>query len=313
MNLSIPKALLAVLALAPLALLALVAFQSPKQPAVSLALPAPRDFPHAADMVRLPGGEFTMGSDFGGPECRPAHAVVLRPFWLDRHEVTNRQFAHFVAATGYETFAERAGSGWVFHEQSAQWRRMAGADWRHPDGPYSSIDQQPTLPVVQVSWHDAQAYARWAGKRLPSEAEWEYAARGGLAEADYPWGREPRPGGRSLANTRQGPPRGRDAGLDGFRGRAPVGSYPPSAFDLLDISGNVWQWCSDWYSGDYYSASRLHDPAGPATGDKRVHRGGSWLSADPGGAGPKVWQRGAAAPDASFNHVGFRCARDDGP
>ena len=270
--------------------------------------------PPPDEMVWIAGGRFLMGSDFSpDPAARPQHQVVVRSFWLDPHEVTNAEFARFVAATGYLTSAERHGQGWVFEPMRRGWVLMPGADWRHPFGSHSSIAGQERLPVVMVSWYDAAAYARWAGKRLPTEAEWEYAARGGSYDADFPWGRQPQIGGQEMGNAWQGWFPDRDLGLDGARGLANVGSYPPNRFGLYDMSGNVWEWCADWYAEDYYQLAERENPAGPQrepAAARRTQRGGSWLSADNVGAEIQVWARGAGAPDIGRNHLGFRCARD---
>ncbi len=186
----------------------------------------------------------------------------------------------------------------------------AGADWRHPQGSHSSTTGYEQLPVTQVSWHDATAYAAWAGKRLPSEAEWEYAARGGLFESDYPWGREEKPDGAYRANYWQGWFPDQDLAHDGFRTAAPVRSYEANRFGLYDMAGNVWEWCSDWYAADYYQHSPAANPPGPTNGSLRVQRGGSWLCAENASAGLRVWTRGREAPDSAHGHAGFRCARD---
>jgi formylglycine-generating enzyme required for sulfatase activity len=265
-------------------------------------------------MVRIPAGRFWMGNDYADQlDQRPMREVAIDEFWLDRHEVTNAEFARFVAATHYLTTAEQLGRSHVFDPLAKAWKTVAGADWRHPRGPDSSILGRDDHPVVQVSGHDATAYARWAGKRLPTEAEWEYAARGGLFDAAYPWGREARPDGRYLANTWQGWFPDEDLGGDGHRGLAPVGGFPPNRFGLFDMSGNVWEWCADWYAADAYQRGAVANPAGPDEGRRRVRRGGSWLCAPNWSDGPKVSTRDSAAPDASANHLGFRCARDERP
>src|SRR6516162_4161248 len=274
-----------------------------------------------AGMVRIPGGEFTMGTDDVNsfPNERPAHRVHVEGFWIDEHDVTNAEFAKFVEATGYVTTAERkpdwqelkkelppgtpkpdesvlVAGALVFtptsrpvplDDLSAWWRWVPGACWRHPEGPDSSITGREKHPVVQVSWYDAVAYAKWAGKRLPTEAEWEFAARGGLESKRYFWGDGFRPGGRYMANTWQGVFPVHDSGEDGFVGTSPVGSFPANGYGLYDMAGNVWQWCSDWYRADAHveatSKSICRDPAGQAESSdpadayspKRVVKGGS--------------------------------------
>src|SRR5215218_4975900 len=204
-------------------------------------------------MVLVKGGTFRMGADDEMPDESPSHEVRVESFWMDAREVTVGEFAKFVEATGYKTDAERFGWSGVFDRESGDWVRVDGADWRHPEGPAS--EAAPNEPVCQVSWRDASEYARWAGKRLPTEAEWEYAARGGLAGSRYAWGDELRPKGRPVANWWQGEFPARDTGEDGFQGRAPVGSFAPNGYGLYDVAGNVWEWCGDWYDERYYDAS----------------------------------------------------------
>lgn len=258
-------------------------------------------------MVPIEGGTFRMGNDLSPhADQRPAHDVRVGPFRMDEHEVTNRQFAQFVEQTGYRTTAEQRGWSYVPARRGLEWGRCPGADWRHPGGPHTSIHGRHHYPVVHVSWHDAVAYAAWCGKRLPTEAQWEYAARSGLRDADYPWGREERIGGEYQANYRQ-PGLAPDA--DGHDGPAPVRSYPPSPFGLYDISGNVWEWCGDWYAEDFYAASPRRDPTGPEQGRCRVLRGGSWLSPESYSFTHHVSYRGKALPEQTYANVGFRCVR----
>ncbi len=218
-------------------------------PTVHLPTKAQRGMDVVAGMVRIRAGRFQMGSDFtGATDQRPAHEVQVDEFWLDRHPVTNRQFAAFVAATGTMTTAEQAGQGHVFDRAQKWWVVVKGAQWRRPTGLASSIAGRDDQPVVQVSWYDAVAYARWADRWLPTEAEWEYAARGGLFDAEFPWGREETPGGEYRANYWQGifPIEGEP--LDGFAETSPVGAFPMNRLGMFDMAGNVWQWCGDWYS-----------------------------------------------------------------
>lgn len=251
-------------------------------------------------MVRIPGRSFAMGTDEGPGYEGPVHEARVASFFLHRHEVTNEQFARFVAATRYETEAERFGASLVF--EAGTWRVEEGADWRHPRGPHTSIEGRGREPVVQVSWNDARAYCRWEGGRLPTEAEWELAARGGLEGARYPWGDE-MPAGAHLANTFQGDFPRRDSAADGFAERAPVGSFPPNGLGLHDMAGNVWEWTEDGFDPAGYGAG-----AAPEGGHK-VMRGGSYLCAPTHCTGYRVAARGDAEPESAFEHVGFRCAR----
>jgi sulfatase modifying factor 1 len=314
--------------------------------------------PAPEGMVWVPGGEFSMGcadpslcTDGGSDpmnDSRPIHRVYVDGFWMDTTDVTNEQFAKFVAATGYVTIAEQtpkaddipharpellvAGST-VFTPTSQpvpldsvyRWFRYEpGANWRHPEGTKSDIKGREKYPVVQVAYPDAVAYAKWAGKRLPTEAEWEFAARGGLSGAMFAWGEEFHPAGRAMANTYQGlfPVKEKDTGEDGFAGIAPVAQYPPNGYGLFDMSGNVWQWCNDWYRYDYYetlaaTGKVARNPQGPdvpydltePTQPKRVHRGGSFLCTDEYCSRYIVGTRGKGEINTASNHVGFRCVR----
>jgi formylglycine-generating enzyme len=290
---------------------------------LALALPAPglllpgcgprADAPPAPPegMALIPGGTFVMGADDSPFRYeRPAHPVTLRPFYLDAFEVTNRQFAAFVKDTGYVTAAEKWGWSGVFDPKSGEWSAVDGAQWRHPEGPGSSIDGKDDYPVVQVCWDDAQAYCRWAGKRLPTEAEWELAARGGLEGKQYAWGDELRPGGKLLANYWQGPFPSKDRAEDGYAGIAPVGRFPANGYGLHDMAGNVWEWVEDRFSDTYYARSPKNDPRGPGSGGERVIRGGSFLCAENFCTGYRAAARNKNTPDSATNHMGFRCAQD---
>jgi formylglycine-generating enzyme required for sulfatase activity len=310
-----------------------------------------------ADMVWIPGGEFSMGCDDptavkgGGADpmadARPVHRVRVDPFWMDATEVTNDQFAAFVKATGHVTIAERTPTREEFPEAKPEnlvagstvftpapepvaldthyrwWRYQRGANWRHPEGPSSSIDGRGQYPVVHVAYDDAAAYAAWAGKRLPTEAEFELAARGGLTGKPFAWGDEFRPNGKFMANTYQGKFPVVDTGEDGFVGIAPVKQYPANAYGLYDVAGNVWEWVSDWYRPDYYAelskaGGVARNPKGPASPfdpaepeeKKRVHRGGSYLCTDQYCARYLVGSRGKGEVTTGSNHLGFRCVRD---
>ena len=309
-------------------------------------------------MVWIPGGEFSMGAaePMGADanvvgmqattDSRPIHRVYVDGFWMDATEVTNAQFAEFVTATGYVTIAEQtpraedfpgappenlvAGSI-VFappdhpvplNDHFQWWSYVKGASWRHPQGPGSSIDGKERYPVVHVAYEDAQAYAKWAGKRLPTEAEWEFAARGGLSGKLYPWGDTFTSDGVWSANTHQGHFPDRDAGEDHFVGIAPVAQFPANGYGLFDVAGNVWEWTSDWYRPDYYaelatSGRVIRNPQGPGSSfdpsepgtKKRVHRGGSFLCTDQYCSRYMVGTRGKGDVDTGTNHLGFRCVK----
>ncbi len=299
------------------------------------------DEPAPPGMVRIPGGRFWMGgNDPAMADAQPSREVTLRPFWIDRAEVTNREFDRFVRATGYVTVAERpvdpkdfpgapkellVPSSFVFapprgpvdlDQPYSWWSYVPGADWRHPEGPDSKLDGRLDHPVVHVSWDDAVAFAKWAGKRLPTEAEWEYAARGGLDRKRYTWGETLNPGGKWQLNNWQGRFPAENTRADGFRGTAPVGSFPTNGYGLVDMAGNVWEWCADWYRPGY-APGPATDPSGPPSSDdpsepgvpKRVQRGGSFLCSDLYCTRYLPGARGKGAPDSGAAHVGFRCAR----
>ena len=228
---------------------------------------------------------------------------------MDSHEVTVAEFAKFVDETGYQTDAERFGWSSAFSLKEMGWTRTEGTSWRHPDGPDSKAAEDE--PVCQVSWNDAVAYAKWAGKRLPTEAEWEFAARGGLVQKTYAWGDNLRPNGKPVANWWQGQFPVRNTSEDGFVARAPIKSFPPNGYGLHDMIGNVWEWCADWYAKDAYANSGRADPQGPASGDERVIRGGSWMCAENFCSNYRVAARSHATPDSGMNNLGFRCVRDE--
>lgn len=261
-------------------------------------------------MAELEGGRFLMGNDLSKAACeRPAHPVHLSPLSMDVHEVTNGQFAEFVQATGYVTTAERRGWSLVLDPDLGTWQPVAGADWRHPGGPISTLQGRDALPVVHVSWHDAEAYAGWAGKALATEAQWEYAARAGLRDCDYPWGPEELIAGRYQANYRQEEYFAEGSPPDGFDGPAPVMSFRANRFGLYDMAGNVWEWCADRFAEDYYEVSPGADPRGPEQGHRRVLRGGSWATAGGERPGYRVWTRWCQPEDHASDQVGFRCVR----
>lgn len=294
-------------------------------------------------MVWIPGGEFVMGSTNGQTDEVPLHRVVLDGFWMDRTEVTNRAFAKFVEATGFKTVAEKqlmpkdvpyfqgvppegwppGGLAYTKPEQPVGpkdyrnwWRFLPGANWRAPEGPGSTIVGREDHPVVHVSWTDAVAYAEWAGKALPTEAQWEYAARGGLPDSEFPWGASmQRDDGSWRCNIWQGDFPNVNERSDGFATTAPVGSFDMNGYTLHDMSGNVWEWCSDLYHPETYRYSPLRNPAGAESGADpdnpgvpvRVQRGGSFMCADCYCRGYRVATRMKAAPDNSAAHTGFRC------
>ena len=309
------------------------------------ATPAPGPVP--AGMVWVPGGTFWMGCEnCGMPDALPVHLVAVDGFWMDRAPVTNAEFARFVKAAGYVTVAERPldpkdfpgvardklvpGSA-VFAPTSTPvpldnslqwWHYTPGANWKHPQEPGSSVKERSDHPVVHVAFEDALAYAKWAGKRLPTEAEFEFAARGGLDRQKYSWGNEMMPAGKAAANTWQGRFPAKDSGDDGYSGTSPVTAFPPNGFGLYDMGGNVWQWCSDWYRPDAYAAwaqpgAIAHDPQGPSDSfdpdepraAKRVLRGGSYLCTDQYCARYLVGSRGKSEISSGASNLGFRLAR----
>ncbi len=281
-------------------------------------------------MRRLDGGRFTMGTDgdygFAADGEGPAHDVELSPFFIDETTVTNERFNDFVNASGYRTESERYGWSFVFFghlPKTAQarvarervlgsewWCRVDGADWRHPEGPGSTIKKRWQHPVVHVSWNDAAAYARWAGKRLPTEAEWEYGARGGLAGCRFPWGDDLEPDGKHRMNVWQGAFPTRNSEADGFYGTAPARSFRANGHGLYNMTGNVWEWCLDWFDPGYYSVSPTRDPAGPATGGRRVMRGGSYLCHASYCNRYRTDARSSNTADSATTNLGFRCVRD---
>lgn len=282
---------------------------------VPSALPntAPKtlSIPRSEGMARLPASVFLMGTPRPGPaDQRPVHRVKMKSSWLDITHVTNRDFEAFVVETDYETTAEKRGWSLLFDRQRGGWKETAGVCWRHPTGANSSLVGKGEYPVVHVSWFDAVAYASWAGKRLPTEAEYEFAARGGLSDSTYPWGRELTSGNRLQANYWQGKFPLTNLEQDGFFGVAPAKSFPANAYGLFDMAGNVTSWCADWYAADAYGSSRASSGDGPTTGTERVLRGGSWISTSEKGGGIQVGDRDHAPPSTTNDYVGFRCVRD---
>jgi formylglycine-generating enzyme len=318
--------------------------------------PQPAPSPTPAGMIWIPGGEFSMGAqdppgmdDVGMKatmDSRPIHRVYVDGFWMDQTDVTNEEFAKFVKATGYITVAERTpraedypdappenlvAGGVVFtsphhavplNDFHQWWSYVHGANWRHPEGPNSSIKGREKYPVVQIAYEDAEAYAKWADKRIPTEAEWEFAARGGLSAKPFVWGDEFKPNGKWMANTFEGHFPDKDTGVDGHIGISAVAIFPPNGYGLYDMAGNVWQWVSDWYRTDYYlslasAGGVARNPQGPASPldpaeprePKRVMRGGSYLCTDQYCSRYMVGTRGKGEVSTGTNHLGFRCVK----
>jgi formylglycine-generating enzyme required for sulfatase activity len=280
---------------------------------------------HGAAFAAVPAGSFEMGTDdprgYPADGEGPVHTVQLDGYRIAVHTVTNDDFAAFVDATGHRTTAEQCGTSFVFAgllpadfpptravSDAPWWREVEGADWRHPEGPHSDVSQRGSHPAVHMSWFDATAYCAWAGGRLPTEAEWERAARGGRAGHHFPWGDELEPGGEHRMNVFQGEFPRRDTGDDGWIGTCPVGSFAPNDYGLHETTGNVWEWCADWFGPHYYRRSPVEAPAGPKYGAARVMRGGSYLCHESYCWRYRVDSRSSNTPDSTAGNIGFRVA-----
>ncbi|KAJ1527008.1 hypothetical protein ONE63_008552 [Megalurothrips usitatus] len=292
-----------------------------------LAAGAPNVYPRTNDMVSLEGGEFTMGTDepvFVADGEGPARRVRVRQFHLDVHEVSNAEFELFCNKTNYRTEAESFGDSFVFDPLVSEetrktltqavaaapwWVPVKGADWRHPEGPDSDLEGRMDHPVVHVSWNDAVAYCKWAGKRLPTEAEWEYACRSGLEGRFYPWGNKLNPHGEHWMNIWQGNFPAEDTGEDGYKATAPVTAFKPNSFGLKNMVGNVWEWTEDWWAIKH-SPSLQEDPVGPETGTDKVKKGGSYMCHKSYCFRYRCAARSQNTPDSAAGNLGFRCASD---
>lgn len=281
-------------------------------------------------MVLIPAGVFTMGTD--DPQIKqdgeaPARRVAIDAFYMDAYEVSNAEFEKFVNSTGYLTEAEKFGDSFVFEGMLSEqvktdiqqavaaapwWLPVKGANWRHPEGPDSTVRHRPDHPVLHVSWNDAVAYCTWAGKRLPTEAEWEYSCRGGLQNRLFPWGNKLQPKGQHYANIWQGEFPVTNTGEDGFRGTAPVDAFPPNGYGLYNIVGNAWEWTSDWWT-IHHSVEKTLNPKGPPSGKDRVKKGGSYMCHKSYCYRYRCAARSQNTPDSSASNLGFRCAADRQP
>ncbi len=261
------------------------------------------------NMIFIKSGKFKMGTETGMPFEAPVHEVTLNSYWIDTHEVTVAEFEKFVKATNYLTEGEKIGWSGVFDVKQGGWIKCEKVSWRNPD--CGDKKPNPTEPVTQVSWNDAVAYAKWIGKRLPTEAEFEYAMRGGLVQNEYAWGNELKPNGKPLANWWQGDFPEKDNKEDGFNGRSPVMTFPPNSYGLSDMAGNVWEWTSDWYADDYYVWGKTDNPTGAAIGQEKSIRGGSWLCAENYCTNYRAAGRSKSPTDTSLNNLGFRLVLDE--
>jgi sulfatase modifying factor 1 len=281
-------------------------------------------------MQALPGGEFLMGTEaadgYPADGEGPVHTVGISPFRIAPHAVSNSEFGEFVEATGHVTDAERYGWSFVFGgllpeefpdtrgvAAAPWWRQVYAADWRHPEGPQSDLEERDDHPAVHVTSNDALSYCAWAEKRLPTEAEWEFAARGGLEQKAFPWGDEREPDGEHRMNVWQGTFPNENTTADGFYGTCPVDAFPANGYGLHNTTGNVWEWTADWFDPTFREHDRRRDPAGPAWGTRRVQKGGSYLCHASYCRRYRVAARMGNEPDSSTGNLGFRCAADAPP
>ena len=307
---------------------------APTLSATSVPQPAHTANGSVEGMALVPGGEFLMGTEdpggFPADGEGPVRSVRVNPFYIDTCAVTNEQFERFARETNYRTDAERFGWSFVFHmfvgakarrtaEQAAAdapwWWVINGAYWRRPDGPGSNLKQRWNHPATHISWNDATAYCEWAGKRLPTEAEWEYAARGGLSQKRYAWGDDLTPDGEHRCNIWQGAFPDDNSADDGYKGTAPVDAYEPNGYGLYNVAGNVWEWTRDWFSPTFHIemghiSGPRDNPQGPPSGTSKTIRGGSYLCHDSYCNRYRVAARTSNTPDSSTGNLGFRCVRD---
>ena len=311
------------------------AARMPSTPSATVAPSMPQTTNGSVEgMSLIPGGEFLMGTDdpggFPADGEGPIRSVQVNPFYIDKYAITNQEFERFVRETGYKTEAERFGWSFVFHMfvgikarrafrgqvvDTQWWWGIDGAYWRRPEGPGSNLKQRWNHPVTHISWNDANAYCQWAAKRLPTEAEWEYAARGGLAQKRYAWGDELTPDGEHKCNIWQGVFPDENSADDGYKGTAPVDAYEPNGYGLYNVAGNIWEWTSDWFSPTFHvQAGKLNgvldNPLGPPSGQAKTIRGGSYLCHDSYCNRYRVAARTSNTPDSSTGNLGFRCVRD---
>lgn len=284
---------------------------------------------HMEEMVLIPGGKFLMGTN--DRDANPADGegpvrnIKVNTFLIDQYAVTNRKFKDFVEDTNYKTDAEKYGWSFVFYklisEKTAKkvkqvvkgtpwWSVVEGACWKKPEGLDSNIVDRMDHPVVHISWNDAKAYCEWAGKRLATEAEWEYAARGGLIQKRYPWGDDLTPNGEHVCNIWQGDFPKDNTEEDGYLGTAPVNAFQPNGYGLYNMAGNVWEWCENWFSPDFHKFDTKNNPQGPTSGEVKAMRGGSYLCHDSYCNRYRVAARTANTPDSSTGNLGFRCVKD---